>query len=156
MYSFSCIFFLTQLHKKRVDMHYFMNFTLKYLNLQSRTFQIGSSLSVTLTTNCLVENEIKIDVKKTSWHHAWETFYIHHVRWHFLAYPTGISVNPTGARKCHLAAGCMTTLVQDVRMTFLLHFWCLDFIFPPNVAMPTYWRGAEPNIPWSKNVVILA
>ena len=38
-----------------------------------------------------------------------------------LAYPTGISVNPTGDRKCL----CKTTLVHGVRMmilTFLRHF----------------------------------
>ena len=41
----------------------------------------------------------------------------------FLAYPTGISGNPTGAGKCRLirlGGGCKTTLVHDVRMTIFM------------------------------------
>ena len=40
------------------------------------------------------------------------------------AYPTGISVNPTGARKCRCFTWwCKTTLVPDIRMTILMSFW---------------------------------
>ena len=50
----------------------------------------------------------------------------------FLAYPTGISVNSSGARKCRLTWWCKTTLVHDVIMTiftFWRQFWRLDVSF---------------------------
>ena len=42
-----------------------------------------------------------------------------YLRLRVFACPIGISVNPTGARKCRLTEGCKTTLVQDVSMTML-------------------------------------
>ena len=46
-----------------------------------------------------------------------------------LAYPTGISVNPTGARKCCLTRGGVRGLVHDVRMMILRAFFVLTAFF---------------------------
>ena len=67
----------------------------------------------------------------------------------FLAYATGISMNPTDARKCRLTwwvvrwLSCMTILIFDVLTSFLRQF-------PPNVSTSMCKRGAKPNISWSK------
>ena len=37
----------------------------------------------------------------------------------FLAYPTRISMNPTGARKCRLSPWCKATLMHDVRTSIV-------------------------------------
>ena len=65
MDSFSCVLFLLQ-----PDLSLNM---LKYIILQSRTVQF---LSATLTAKRLVVNDVKTDVKKTSWRHARESSYI--------------------------------------------------------------------------------
>ena len=50
------------------------------------------------------------------------------IRHIILAYPTEISVNPTGARKCRLTRECKTTLVHDVSVSFR-HTSVFDVIF---------------------------
>ena len=67
------------------------------------------------------------------------------------AFPTGISVNPTGARKC-----CKTTLVHDDFDVIFDVLTSFSRQFLPNVSTSTYKRGAVLNFSYSKNVVILA
>ena len=48
----------------------------------------------------------------------------------FLAYPTGISMNPTGARKCHLTrGGVRRTLERDVDCDVLTSFLHVLLLF---------------------------
>ena len=46
----------------------------------------------------------------------------------FLAYSTGISVNPTGARKWRLTRECKTTLVHDVRTSIVTFYVILHVL----------------------------
>ena len=63
-----------------------------------------------------------------------------------LAYPTRITLKPTGARKCRLTWGDERWLLHDVRSSFWrqVSFWCHHISFwlrfPPNVLTSTSWK----------------
>ena len=78
-------------------------------------------------------------------------FFLKHSRISFLAYRTGISMNPTGARNVILHEGSKTTPVYDVTMTILTSFltsWHHFHRFPPNVSTSTFKRGDVLKFSW--------
>ena len=62
------------------------------------------------------------------------------VRFLILAYPTSISVNPTGLGNVPLHDGDMTILMSFLTLT------SLSCQFPPNISTSTCKRGAELNV----------
>ena len=106
MDSFSCIHFLRKL-SLNFHMRYYINVTLKYLPFRSKHDRFSFYLRCwrqnvwrkMTSKSDMIMSKLTCDIKKTPWHHAWESCHIPHVRWHFLAQVRFMEIPVVYARK---------------------------------------------------------